>query len=73
MAVAAADAPQGQRLAGFLKERPVTQIKASIVPKIADEPWSKNVFDAWNEDEDVAKPVKNAIKARRSNGNVSVK
>jgi hypothetical protein len=73
MAVAAADAPQGQRLSGFLKERPATQIKASIVPKIADELWSKNVFDAWNEDEDVAKPVKNAIKARRSNGNVSVK
>ena len=73
MAVAAADAPQGQRLSGFLKERPAIQIKASIVPKIADELWSKNVFDAWNEDEDIAKPVKNAIKARRTNGNVSVK
>jgi predicted KAP-like P-loop ATPase len=73
MAVAAADAPQGQRLSGFLKERPATQIRASIVPKIADELWSKNVFDAWNEDDDIAKPVKNAIKARRSNGNISVK
>ncbi len=73
MAVAAADAPQGQRLSGFLKERPAMQIKASIVPKIADELWSKNVFDAWEEDEDIAKPVKNAIRARRSNGNVSIK
>lgn len=73
MAVAAADAPQGQRLSGFLKERPATQIKASIVPKIADELWSKNVFDAWDEDEDIAKPVKNAIKARRTHGNVSIK
>lgn len=73
MAVAAADAPQGARLSGFLKERPAIQIKASIVPKIADEQWSKTVFDAWNDDEDISKPVKNAIKARRSNGNVAVK
>lgn len=73
MAVAAADAPQGARLSGFLKERPAIQIKASIVPKIADEQWSKAVFDAWSDDEDIANPVKNAIKARRSNGNVAVK
>lgn len=73
MAVAAADAPQGARLSGFLKERPAIQIKASIVPKIADEQWSKAVFDAWSDDEDIAKPVKNAIKARSSNGNVAVK
>lgn len=73
MAVAAADAPQGARLSGFLKERPAIQIKASIVPKIADEQWSKTVFDVWNDDEDIAKPVKNAIKARGNNGNVAVK
>ncbi|SAL09540.1 KAP family P-loop domain protein [Caballeronia sordidicola] len=73
MAVAAADAPQGARLSGFLKERPAAQIKASIVPKIADEQWSKTVFDAWNDDDDVAKPVKNAIKARRGSGNVAIK
>lgn len=73
MAVASADAPQGQRLSGFLKERPPVQIKASIVPKIADELWSKNVFDAWNDDEEIVKPVKNAIKARRGNGHISVK
>lgn len=73
MAVAAADAPQGQRLSGFLRERPAVQIKASIIPKINDELWSKNVFDAWNDDEDISKQVKNAIKARRENGNVPVK
>ena len=73
MAVAVADAPQGQRLAGFLRERPAVQIKASIVPKIGDELWSKNVFDAWSDDDDITKPVKNAIKARRGNGNVPVK
>lgn len=73
MAVAAADAPQGQRLSGFLRERPAMQIKASIIPKISDELWSKNVFDAWTDDEDISKQVKNAIKARRGNGNVPVK
>lgn len=73
MAVAAADVPQGQRLAGFLRERPAMQVKASIVPKIGDELWSKNVFDAWNDDDDITKPVKNAIKARRGNGNIAIK
>jgi predicted KAP-like P-loop ATPase len=73
LAVAIADASQGQRLAGFLRERPAVQIKASIIPKIGDEPWSKSIFDAWNDDDDITKPVKNAIKARRGNGNISVK
>ena len=73
MVVAASDPPQSQRLAGFLKERPALQIKPSIVPKIADEPWSQSVFAAWAEDDEISKPVKNAIKARRGNGNVSVK
>ena len=73
MVVAASDPPQSQRLAGFLKERPALQIKPSIVPKIADEPWSQSVFAAWGEDDEISKPVKNAIKARRGNGNVSIK
>ena len=71
--VAAADPPQGQRLAGFLKERPALQIKASIVPKIADELWAKGVFDAWEQDDEVGSPVKKAIKTRRANGNIAVK
>jgi predicted KAP-like P-loop ATPase len=73
LAVALADASQGQRLAGFLRERPAVQIKASIIPKIGDEPWSKSIFDAWNDDDDITKQVKNAIKARRGNGNIAVK
>lgn len=73
LVLAAADPPQGQRLAGFLKERPALQIKASIVPKIADEPWIKGVFDAWEQDDQISQPVKKAIKARRANGNVAVK
>lgn len=71
--VAKTDPPQGQRLAAFLKERPAVQIKASIVPKIADEPWSGAVFAAWNDDDDVGKPVKGAIKARKGHGNIAVK
>lgn len=71
--VAEADPLQGQRLAGFLKDRPATQIKANIIPKIADQSWSKSVFSAWEEDDEVSKPVKTAIKQRRTNGNISVK
>lgn len=73
MVLTAADPSQGQRLAGFLMERPATQIKPSIVPKIGDEVWSKNVFSAWDGDDAISKPVKAAMKARRGNGNVAVK
>lgn len=73
LVVAQADPPQGQRLAGFLKERPGAQIKPNIVPKIADQPWAKGVFSAWDDDDEVSKPVKSAIKQRRGNGNISVK
>jgi len=73
MVVAEADPPQGQRLAGFLKDRPSAQVKANIVPKIADQIWAKGVFSAWEEDHDIIKPVKNAIKQRRGNGNIAVK
>lgn len=73
LVVAEADPPQGQRLAGFLKERPGTQIKANIVPKIADQEWAKGVFSTWENDSDISKPVKNAIKQRRENGNIPIK
>lgn len=73
LVVSEVDPPQGQRLASFLKERPGSQIKPSIVPKIADQPWSKSVFSAWDSDDTVSKTVKNAIKTRSGNGNVSVK
>lgn len=73
MVVAEADPPQGQRLAGFLKDRPGAQVKANIVPKIADQIWAKGVFSAWEEDHDIIKSVKNAIKQRRGNGNIAVK
>lgn len=73
LVVAEIDPSQGQRLAGFLKERPGSQIRANIVPKIEDQEWSKSVFYTWEKDSDISKPVKTAIKHRRENGNVSIK
>ena len=71
LVVAEADPPQGIRLAAFLGERPATQIKANIVPKIGDQAWAKGVFDIWD-NKQVSRPVKNAIKKQRENGNVTI-
>lgn len=59
LAVTAADPAQGARLAAFLRERPHRQISASIVPKISDQPWSEEVYDAWRKG-DVSPAVKRA-------------
>jgi predicted KAP-like P-loop ATPase len=71
LAVVRADTAQGTRLAAFLAERPSTQITAGIVPKIADQTWSKNVFKKWRE-AGVSPPVKAAITKREKDGDVSV-
>jgi predicted KAP-like P-loop ATPase len=63
LAVSEADPSQGTRLAAFLSDLPPGQIKPSIVPKIADQPWAKSVFDGWLESS-VSTPVKRAIKQR---------
>jgi predicted KAP-like P-loop ATPase len=44
LTVGAIDQNQGSRLAAFLSGLPATTIKASIVPKIADQTWSKRGF-----------------------------
>jgi predicted KAP-like P-loop ATPase len=64
LAVSRADISLGRKLAGFLKDRPASQIKPSIVPKISGEAWAAEVFSKWQSDAEVAEPVKNAI-ARR--------
>ena len=70
LAIVAADPVQGSRLAAFLRERPLSQIKPSIVPKIGDQPWAVDVFKTWYESS-VAPPVKAAITRERKNiGNV---
>ena len=70
LAVTDADPIQGSRLASFLRERLPAQIKPSIVPKIGDQPWAKEVFEAWDKS-DVAVSVKRAITQRKKqHGNV---
>lgn len=54
------DAVLGARLAAFLRDRPAVQIRANIVPKIADLPWARDVFRVWDA-ADTSKPVKAAI------------
>lgn len=71
LAVVRADPAQGTRLAAFLGERPAAQITAGIVPKIADQPWAKDVFRRWRET-GVSAPVKSAITKRERDGDISV-
>ena len=61
LAVSRTDIALGRKLAGFLKERPASQIKASIVPKIRGEVWASEVFAKWQADEEVSGVVKTAI------------
>ncbi|MGE0531941.1 MAG: P-loop NTPase fold protein [Hyphomonadaceae bacterium] len=72
LVVAEADPAQGARLSAFLRDRPPAQIQPSIVPKIGDQPWAQAIFDVWEKHSDVSRPVKNAIKRRKEDGNVSV-
>lgn len=55
-------------VAGFLIERPPSQIQASIVPKISDQPWAEQVFTAWRS-KGVSGPVKAAITRQETRGN----
>ena len=71
LALAEADPLQGPRLAAFLCERPASQIRPDIVPKIADQPWAKDVLDAWYL-QSVLPTVKAAITRQRKNGNVAI-
>lgn len=65
MTLISVDSSQGQRLAGFLLDRPSIQIKPEIIPKISGESWAKSVLEAWVEEADISSPVKKAIKSRR--------
>ena len=71
LAVAIADPVQGTRFASFLRERPPSQIKPGIVPKIGGQSWSGEVFDNWYEST-VTGPVKRAItqERKKQHGNV---
>lgn len=60
LALSDSDTALGARLAAFLRDRPAVQIRANIVPRIADLPWAGDVFRVW-EAAATSKPVKAAI------------
>jgi predicted KAP-like P-loop ATPase len=64
LAICDSEPSEGNRLMGFLMERPGTQIRASIVPKIMGYAWTETVWQKWKNDPKVSKPVKEAIKAK---------
>ena len=72
LAVSIVDPVQGARLASFLCERPPSQIKPAIVPKIDGQPWSGEVFKYWYESKPISGLVKKAItqKRKQQHGNV---
>ena len=61
LAVSEADPSQGARLGAFLSGLPHAQIKPSIVPKIADQPWAARPLEKWQSSTDIHRTVKNAI------------
>jgi predicted KAP-like P-loop ATPase len=65
LAVGEAEPTQGLRLGAFLSERPPTQVKANIIPKISGYSWTETVWKSWEENSRVGRPVRSAIKARR--------
>jgi predicted KAP-like P-loop ATPase len=71
LVLTATDPTQGSRLAAFLGDRPATQIKPNIVPKIGDQPWAQVVFDRWGS-QSISAPVKTAIKRQREHGDITV-
>lgn len=73
LTLAEVDPTQERKIASFLIDRPAPQIKAAIIPKLADRSWSKEVFSVWLDDEGVGKPVKAAINTRKKNGDIAVK
>lgn len=64
IALAEVDPALAARLAAFLRERPVAQIRPNIIPRIADQSWARDVLSTWEAGE-TSKPVKAAIKSRK--------
>ena len=60
---------EANRFSAFLSERPASQIKPSIVPKIKDKSWSGEVFRKWLKKSDISSTVKKAI-TETSNGDI---
>jgi predicted KAP-like P-loop ATPase len=71
LAVAALDPNQARSFAGFLMDRPGQQIRATIVPRIADFPWATQVLEHWVESTGVDGPTKRVIRGRMNGGNIT--
>ena len=70
LVVADVDPTSASRFAAFLRERPVAQIRASIVQRIADKQWAGEIFESWEKSGRLSGPVKKAIAHGMKNGNV---
>jgi len=54
---------QAGKLARFLKNRPMTQLEPSLIPKISGEPWAAELFTDWKTS-GAPRHVVNAIEAQ---------
>jgi predicted KAP-like P-loop ATPase len=63
--------PLGGSLAGFLGQRPPSQIQPDLIPRIADEEWAPALLTQWADHTDVQGPVKVAIKVRTPDGDIT--
>lgn len=64
IALSSIEPSQARRVSAFLGQLPGAAIKPSIVPKIGDQPWSGDLFRAWQTDSAIGPTIKRAIKAR---------
>jgi predicted KAP-like P-loop ATPase len=71
LTMVAADPAQGRRLAGFLRERPPDQIKPALIPKIGNQTWAAEVFEAWRTG-NVSPTVKRAMTVWSKDGHVGI-
>ena len=58
------DGSLAKRFVAFLSKIPANQIKADLIPRIADESWAKDLLIEWKEDTSYSGPVRSAIKKK---------
>lgn len=63
IALAAADETSRGRIVEFLKKRPVSALKAGVIPKLRSQRWSKELFAVWQDSTGLSEPVRKALMA----------